>query len=124
MLLAGASIFALILVYLVLFQTGPLLEDGVLVGYLLAAPSLSATVLGVTLLRSRIIARASGQSREEYWADPQAFGRAMGLWMALEQGAILGLVGWLLSGNLFALVAGATAIGTLGYFTPGRVAGQ
>lgn len=123
-LCAGAILIAGAFGYLLLFQTGPLLEDGVLVGYLLAAPSLTATVLGATLLRSRIVGRSPGQSRQEYWAEPQHFGRAMGLWVVVEQGAILGLVGWLLSGNLVALVAGVTAIGALGYFTPGRLAGE
>lgn len=123
-LLGGSIVIALVFAYLNLFQTGPLLEDGIMVGYLLAAPSLAATVLGSTLLRSRIVGRSAGQSPAAYWSEPRHFGRAMGLWVVLEQGAIVGLVGWLLSGNLVALVAGATAMGALGYFSPSRLAGE
>lgn len=125
-LLMGLVVVAGVAAFLLFGRTGPLLaaDSGTAtIGFVMAAVSLGVTAMAVAFLRPRLPPRPSGQSAGDYWAIPGHARSALLLWVALEQGGFIGLVGWLLTGSLAAALAGLVAVAALVMFPPARLAG-
>ncbi len=75
------------------------------------------------LLRSRLAARAGGQTADQWWSAN--LGRALALWALLESSAMLGSVTLFFTGHLvpFMLLVGL-ALGGLLSLSPGRLVGE
>lgn len=109
---------------LVFGVTGPLLTVTPMFGYLVAFPAVSMVVMAATILRARVPRRRPDQPVAEYWAEPANSGLAAMVWVAIESGGMMGLVGWLLSGSLVALAAALVALGALIVLSPAQLAGR
>jgi len=123
-LLGMAGVFAFFLLY---GSTGPLLGEAsnlTLVAMALAGVSLVLTVVAVGLLRPRLPPRPASQTLQAYWEAPEQVRAALMLWVVIEQGGVVGLVGWLLTGSAAPAVAGLVAITAMVLHSPGYLAGR
>jgi hypothetical protein len=87
--------------------------------------ALSMLAIGLVAVSVRLSARLIGrrtreQTADAFWGEPQRRNGSILLWGALEGAALLGSVGYYLTGRLAPLAAFAIAAGTLFLMRPGR----
>jgi hypothetical protein len=88
-----------------------------------AAVSIGLLAVAVLFLRRRILTRPFNETPDAYWARPEHRGAAIVLWAVTEGAALLGLIGYLLSGALAPAVAAVLATVTLAVFRPAHLEG-
>lgn len=93
------------------------------VGVILAAVSIMLLVLAAAFLRRRIPERRGDEQPDSYWESPELRGAAIVLWAVTEGAALLGLIGYLLTGAPVPAVAAGIAIATLILFRPSHLEG-
>ena len=122
-LTAGITVAGAVFIVLVRFQHRSLgiSHD---IGLILAGIGVGLVAVASTLARRRTPERASDQSPDTFWANPDATGGAIVLWALIEGAGLVGWVGYLLTGVTAAAVAAVIAIGALVVFRPSRLEGE
>jgi drug/metabolite transporter (DMT)-like permease len=103
------------------FGQGPRVEGDVPIGMWLAIAGVLLVVVATTLIRRRVPERVASQSAEEFWSTPATITPAMVMWSMIEGGALLSLVGYLLTGDVAPAAVAVGAIATLAALRPGRL---
>ena len=111
----GLILFALVVHFVVRprWTSAPL--ESLIVNVILAV-SLSASLLGLLVLRGRVPRKSTDESADLYWT--KAALPALVTWASLEGGALLAFTAYLLSGATSALAVGAMAVVGLIVVTP------
>ena len=119
-LTAGPLVAAGLLFYLRrITGGGPQIDaPGLALGLAVAGVALAAFALAV--LRSREPDGTPEKTPDAFWSDLKTRGRAIALWAVLESAALIGLVGYYLTGALAPLAASGIAIGALVLMRPAR----
>jgi hypothetical protein len=121
-LVAGVVLAAGVVAFLIQSKRiPPLLPGGV--ATIVAALSLVQLVVAAGFLRRRIPERGIGEESQSYWAAPEHRGAAIVLWAVTEGAALLGLIGYFLTGALAPAVVAGIAIVTLAFFQPSHLEG-
>ena len=69
------------------------------------------------VLKPRVPERKPGQTVDAYWSTPEVAAKAMLVWFLLEGGAIMGVLGYFLTGEVVA--AGAALFGVAAFWLCG-----
>jgi len=69
------------------------------------------------VLKPRVPARTPGQSVDAYWSTPPIVAKVMLVWFVLEGGAMMGVLGYFLTGEVVA--AGAALFGVAAFWLCG-----
>jgi divalent metal cation (Fe/Co/Zn/Cd) transporter len=93
------------------------------VAAIVAVGSIALLAFGVVFLRRRIPERRFDETPASYWAMPERRVAAIVLWAVLEGAALLGLIGYLLTGAPAPAVAAGLAIAALAVCRPSSIAG-
>jgi len=95
-----------------------------ILGPTVAGVSLVLLSVGATLVRSRIPARRSDQSADDYWGVLETRTAAILLWGIAEGAGLVGCVGYFLTGATAPAVAVFLALVMLTFFRPARLEGE
>ena len=121
-MLAGLVLAAAVFVFLVRFS-GFAVSVPRPLAPLLAGGSIVLVAVAATFLRRRIPERGFNEPPEVYWASPEHRGAVIVLWAVTEGAALLGLIGYLLTGSLLPGASALIAIATLAVFRPSHLEG-
>jgi hypothetical protein len=92
-------------------------------GTILAGVSIGLLGVATVFLRRRIPQRSLEEPSTSYWAAPENRGTAIVLWAVTEGAALLGLIGYLVTGALAPAVAAGIAGVALIVFRPSQLEG-
>lgn len=87
--------------------------------YALLGAAVSAIVLSFAVLKPRIPLKSTNESADLFWTRASA--PALIAWSAVEGGALLSIVAYMLSGSPIALGTALAAIVALAAMHPGRI---
>jgi hypothetical protein len=94
------------------------------VGSILAILNVVLLVAAVTALRPRVPARRFDEAPDQYWTSVGTRGATILLWAALEAAALLGWIGYLLTGRPLPAAAGVLALVALVWYRPSQLEGD
>ena len=100
----------------------PLDETASLIGKVMAGISVCEAAVALLIFRPRMPEFQRSQAQETYWDSETSLGAAQRVWFFLEGAAVIGLVGFLLSGQPAAAIAAAIAIAAIILSGPGQLA--
>ena len=88
----------------------------------MAGISVCEAAVALLIFRPRMPEFQRSQAQETYWDSETSLGAAQRVWFFLEGAAVIGLVGFLLSGQPAAAIAAAIAIAAIILSGPGQLA--
>lgn len=121
-LLAGVVLAGAVFLFLVRVQERALGASPSF-GSVLAAVSVGLIAVAALVLRPRIPERNPQDSPEAYWAAATNRGAAIILWAATEAAALIGWVGYLLTGQTLPAAVAVFATLVLAWYRPSGLAG-
>ena len=116
-LVGGCVLFALVIYFVVRPQRSDAIAPGML--YALLGAAVSAILVAFVVLKPRIPLKSTNESADLFWTRASA--PALIAWSAVEGGALLSIVGYMLSGSPLALGTALAAIVALVAMHPGRI---
>ena len=124
-LLVSLALIAVAFVLVVQSRGQLLVPDSgtTVIGYAFAGIGLTAIAFGILFFRPRVEPRPPGLALEEYWTA-QARGRAMAVWILIDNGGIFAATGYLITGELAAGAVAGIAVLALAWFSPARLADE
>ena len=78
--------------------------------YAFAGIAVVLVVVAFLVLKPRVPERKPGQTVDAYWSTPEVAAKAMLVWFLLEGGAIMGVLGYFLTGEVVAAGAALFAV--------------
>ena len=88
----------------------------------MAGISVCEAAVALLIFRPRMPEFQRSHAQETYWDSVTSLGAAQRVWFFLEGAAVIGLVGFLLSGQAAAAIAAAIAIAAIILSGPGQLA--
>ena len=88
-----------------------------MLAYAFAGIAVVLVVVAFLFLKPRVPERKPGQTVDAYWSTPEVAAKAMLVWFLLEGGAIMGVLGYFLTGDVVA--AGAAMFGVAAFWLCG-----
>jgi hypothetical protein len=79
-----------------------------IIGFVFSGVVAAIVIVAIGVLRPRVPARSPGQAVEAFWTTPAVAAKVLPVWFVLEGAAVLGLVGFLVTG--VPMVAGFAAL--------------
>ncbi len=123
-LLAGCTTAGIVLSVFRQIAPSPPAAAGPLIGYVLSGAALLLLAIAAIGVRPRFPTRRSDQSADAYWGPAEIRGSAIFLWAGIEGAALLGWLGYLLTGSLADAAAGVVALVVLFVYRPSRIEGD
>jgi hypothetical protein len=94
------------------------------VGSIVAVLNVAFLVTAVVALRPRVPVRRFDEAPEQYWASVATRSATIVLWAALEAAALLGWIGYLLTGRPLPAATGLLAFVALAWYRPSQLEGD
>jgi hypothetical protein len=120
-LTTGVAIVGAVFFLLVRARGGTMVAP--MVGVVLSVVSIGLLVAAATILRRRIPERPADQSPTTFWAAGETRGSALVLWAVTEGAAVVGWVGYFLTGSVVPAAIAGLAFGMLVMLNPARLEG-
>ncbi len=98
--------------------------NGTVIAVLLSVVALNSLGMGWFWARPKLVGPVTGASPENYWDNPVARAQALLMWVLWEGGAIIGLVGWVLTGSIYPVAVAAFGLVLLLLHSPGAIEGR
>lgn len=125
-LVVSLTAIGAVFLLLVLKLLGPQLAPGPttdIIAFALAGMAITTVAFAGLFARPRVPERRAGQSALQVWT-PETRAPAMLLWILLEGGGTVAMVGYLLTGHVVPLAVYCIALLALIWYSPGRLAGD
>ena len=88
-----------------------------MLAYVFSGIAVVLAVVAFLFFKPRVPARKPGQTVDAYWSTPAVAAKAMLVWFVLEGGALMGVLGYFLTGEVIA--AGAALFGVAAFWLCG-----
>jgi len=98
-------------------------SGGKMFQYLTGGVALSAVLVAIGILRSRVPRRREGEPLDQYWSGP-ALTSALVTWAVLEGAVTIAAAGYLVVGGVVTVFAAVAGLATLLALGPGRLASR
>jgi hypothetical protein len=122
-LTAGMALATATFVFLIRVRHGQGYVGDSKLGVVLAALGVGLLAVALGVLRRRIPERAPEQTPVGFWSA-ESVSAAIMLWAVVEAAGLMGLVGYLLTGETIPVVVAGLAVATLLLLGPGRLEGE
>jgi hypothetical protein len=96
-------------------------DEARLIAFVLAGPALVSVVIASVWAKPRIPGRGLTGSPDDYWRSAEVAGAALLFWVLCEGGAMIGLIGMLLTGSWIPAVSAGIGFGALVTNGPARL---
>jgi FtsH-binding integral membrane protein len=98
-------------------STPPTSDATRVLSYAFAAIAVMLVVVAFLFLKPRVPERRPEQSVQAYWSTPEIAAKALMVWFVLEGGAMMGVLGYFVTGEM--LAAGAALFGIAAFWLCG-----
>ena len=97
-------------------------DSASLIAYALSGISALQIVVALFVIKPRVPARSAAQSVEEYWSSASTTQQVLLVLFVLESAAVVGAVGFFLTGDLLPAMVAGIAIGVFAWSRPSAFA--